>query len=109
MINKLTGINEPESTARYGCVFCKTGREESVVVSLEAQNRGLKAIPCIADQTQKCSGNKEYSTTNHHARLCILSNKVGRLARPPVYSGFYPAVRPLSEELGALGIGRVVR
>jgi len=30
------------SELRYGCVFCITGREESVAVSLEAQNPGLR-------------------------------------------------------------------
>ena len=41
--NRLIENREPEKMMRYGCVFCVTGREESVAISLEAQNHDLKA------------------------------------------------------------------
>ena len=43
--NRLMENRKPDQKVRYGCVFCVTGREESVAVSLEAQNHDLRASP----------------------------------------------------------------
>ena len=43
MMNEAIQVRDAAHFIRYGCVFCKTGREEAVVESLEAQNPGLSA------------------------------------------------------------------
>ena len=59
---KAPHITESISRIRYGCVFCITGRKESVAVSLEAQNPGLKATFVSLIKWHTVNGIREVET-----------------------------------------------
>ena len=56
--NSINENCEPDQKLRFGCIFCVTGREESVAISLEAQNSGLRASPVSQIQHKSVQGIK---------------------------------------------------
>jgi len=58
MLNILFQTAEPVSKFRYGCVFCRTGREKAVAESLQGQRPGLIATPVYQIKYKSAQGVK---------------------------------------------------
>ena len=58
MLSLSDQVTEPESMIRYGCVFCRTGREEAVARSLEGQRQDLFATPVYQVKHKSVQGVK---------------------------------------------------